>query len=106
VRHPLRDVAEAEVDEPGALHVLGACSAFVTYLVCKGQDAGGITDEKREALRACESEGLPLAQSQLAYLRTLTLLASGSVIVERLLERAGAVASAVRLPGRGMRRKW
>lgn len=40
VRHSLVDGDAAKVDEADALFMLGACAAFVSYLIAKGQAAG------------------------------------------------------------------
>jgi hypothetical protein len=40
IRHPLLDEANAKVDEVDALFMLGACAAFVSYLINKGRKAG------------------------------------------------------------------
>jgi hypothetical protein len=40
IRHPLLDDGTANVDETDALFMLGACSAFVSYLINKGRKAG------------------------------------------------------------------
>jgi hypothetical protein len=40
VRHPLLEAGDANVDEADALFMLGACAAFVTYLIAKGRRAG------------------------------------------------------------------
>lgn len=40
LRHSLSDVAAANVDETDALFMLGACAAFVSYLINKGRAAG------------------------------------------------------------------
>ena len=39
IRHPLIDDATASVDETDALFMLGACSAFISYLIAKGRAA-------------------------------------------------------------------
>ena len=39
IRHPLIDDATASVDEADALFMLGACSAFISYLIAKGRAA-------------------------------------------------------------------
>lgn len=39
IRHPLIDDANAKVDETDALFMLGACAAFVSYLIGKGRAA-------------------------------------------------------------------
>ncbi|UXS31910.1 hypothetical protein FY152_07360 [Agrobacterium tumefaciens] len=40
IRHALLDRGDAEVDEADAMFMIGACSAFVTYLVQKKRAAG------------------------------------------------------------------
>jgi hypothetical protein len=40
LRHPLIDEPVAAVDETDALFMLGACAAFVSYLIHKGRTAG------------------------------------------------------------------
>ncbi|MBZ9718541.1 hypothetical protein LB519_11830 [Mesorhizobium sp. AD1-1] len=40
IRHPLIDDRSANVDETDALFMLGACAAFVSYLIGKGRAAG------------------------------------------------------------------
>ncbi|MGN8151767.1 hypothetical protein ACTJK5_05780 [Agrobacterium sp. 22094] len=40
IRHALLDKGDAKVDEVDAMFMLGACSAFVTYLVQKKRAAG------------------------------------------------------------------
>lgn len=40
VRHALLDQGDAKVDEVDALFMLGACAAFVSYLIGKGRSAG------------------------------------------------------------------
>jgi hypothetical protein len=39
-RHSLRGKAPADVDEADAMFVVGACSAFLSYLVNKSRSAG------------------------------------------------------------------
>lgn len=43
IRHPLLDDPAANVDEADALFMLGACAAFVSYLISKGRKAGLLT---------------------------------------------------------------
>lgn len=43
IRHALLDKDSAEVDETDALFMLGACAAFVSYLINKGRLAGLLT---------------------------------------------------------------
>jgi hypothetical protein len=43
IRHPLLDDGTANVDETDALFMLGACAAFVSYLINKARKAGLIT---------------------------------------------------------------
>lgn len=43
IRHALLDKDSAEVDETDALFMLGACAAFVSYLINKGRQAGLLT---------------------------------------------------------------
>jgi hypothetical protein len=40
IRHPLLDDRTANVDETDALFMIGACAAFVSYLINKGRAAG------------------------------------------------------------------
>lgn len=40
IRHPLLDKAAPDVDEADAIFMIGACSAFVSYLVNKARSAG------------------------------------------------------------------
>ena len=40
IRHPLLDKGDAEVDETDALFMIGACGAFVSYLINKSRAAG------------------------------------------------------------------
>jgi len=40
IRHPLLEGAEANVDETDALFMIGACAAFVSYLINKARAAG------------------------------------------------------------------
>ena len=40
IRHALLDQDAARVDEAEALFILGACAAFVNYLVAKARAAG------------------------------------------------------------------
>jgi hypothetical protein len=40
IRHPLLDKDAAQVDETDALFMIGACSAFVSYLINKARTAG------------------------------------------------------------------
>jgi hypothetical protein len=40
IRHPLIDEPGANVDETDALFMLGACAAFVSYLIHKARAAG------------------------------------------------------------------
>ena len=40
IRHALLDEPVAQVDETDALYMLGSCSAFVSYLINKAQEAG------------------------------------------------------------------
>lgn len=44
VRHPLLDAPEADVDEADALFMIGACAAFVSYLIHKARLAGLLKD--------------------------------------------------------------
>jgi hypothetical protein len=45
IRHPLLDEPEANVNETDALFMLGACAAFVSYLINKARSAK-LLDEK------------------------------------------------------------
>jgi hypothetical protein len=40
IRHPLLDEGDATVDEADALFMIGACAAFVSYMIAKGRAAG------------------------------------------------------------------
>jgi hypothetical protein len=40
IRHPLLDAPVADVDEVDALFMIGACAAFVSYLINKSRNAG------------------------------------------------------------------
>jgi hypothetical protein len=40
IRHPLLDDPQANVDEADALFMIGACAAFVSYLIHKARLAG------------------------------------------------------------------
>jgi hypothetical protein len=40
IRHPLLDDGTAKVDETDALFMIGACAAFVSYLINKARSAG------------------------------------------------------------------
>jgi hypothetical protein len=40
IRHPLLESAAAQVDETDALFMIGACAAFVSYLINKARAAG------------------------------------------------------------------
>jgi AbiJ N-terminal domain 4 len=40
IRHPLADLPAANVDETDALFMIGACAAFVSYLINKSRAAG------------------------------------------------------------------
>lgn len=40
IRHPLLDLPSAQVDETDALFMIGACAAFVSYLINKSRAAG------------------------------------------------------------------
>lgn len=40
IRHALIDDANAKVDEADALFMIGACAAFVSYLINKSRSAG------------------------------------------------------------------
>jgi hypothetical protein len=43
IRHALLDKDAPDVDEADALFMIGACAAFVSYLVNKGRAAGLIS---------------------------------------------------------------
>jgi hypothetical protein len=43
IRHPLLDDVAARVDEADALFMIGACAAFVSYLINKGRISGLIS---------------------------------------------------------------
>jgi hypothetical protein len=43
IRHPLLDDASSKVDETDALFMIGACAAFVSYLINKARAAGLLT---------------------------------------------------------------
>jgi hypothetical protein len=40
IRHPLLDDPQAKVDEADGLFMIGACAAFVSYLINKARVAG------------------------------------------------------------------
>lgn len=40
IRHPLLDKGTADVDESDALFMIGACAAFVSYLINKARTGG------------------------------------------------------------------
>jgi hypothetical protein len=40
IRHPMLEKVAPDVDETDALFMIGACSAFVSYLVNKARNAG------------------------------------------------------------------
>lgn len=40
IRHPLLDDGTAKVDETDALFMIGACAAFVSYLIGKARSTG------------------------------------------------------------------
>jgi hypothetical protein len=40
IRHPLLELPSANVDETDALFMIGACAAFVSYLINKSRAAG------------------------------------------------------------------
>jgi len=40
IRHPLLAEGDAKVDEADALFMIGACAAFVSYMIAKGRAAG------------------------------------------------------------------
>jgi hypothetical protein len=44
IRHPLLEEGDAKVDEADALFMIGACAAFVSYMISKGRNAGIIPD--------------------------------------------------------------
>ena len=44
IRHSLLDDAQAEVDEADALFMMGACAAFVSYLINKARLSGCLAD--------------------------------------------------------------
>jgi hypothetical protein len=46
IRHPLLQDAAAEVDETDALFMIGACAAFVSYLINKARSAGLLSPAK------------------------------------------------------------
>jgi hypothetical protein len=45
IRHPLLESAAAQVDETDALFMIGACAAFVSYLINKARAAGLLTSK-------------------------------------------------------------
>jgi hypothetical protein len=47
IRHPLLDDGTANVDETDALFMIGACAAFVSYLINKARSAGLFSERKR-----------------------------------------------------------
>ena len=46
IRHPLLEVPAAGVDETDALFMIGACAAFVSYLINKARTAGLLASER------------------------------------------------------------
>ncbi len=46
IRHPLLDAQAARVDETDALFMIGACAAFVSYLISKARSAGLLNEKK------------------------------------------------------------
>jgi hypothetical protein len=46
IRHPLLDSVAAQVDETDALFMIGACAAFVSYLINKASTAGLLTSNR------------------------------------------------------------
>jgi hypothetical protein len=46
IRHPLLDDGTAKVDETDALFMIGACAAFVSYLINKARTAGLLTSPR------------------------------------------------------------
>jgi hypothetical protein len=40
IRHPLLEKEAPDVDEADALFMIGACSAFISYLINKSRDVG------------------------------------------------------------------
>jgi hypothetical protein len=45
IRHPLLEKGTARVDEIDALFMIGACAAFVSYLINKARAAGLLTNK-------------------------------------------------------------
>ncbi|MGQ0446262.1 MAG: hypothetical protein ACT4O2_14345, partial [Beijerinckiaceae bacterium] len=45
IRHPLLDDSQAKVDEADALFMIGACAAFVSYMIHKVRLAGLLTQK-------------------------------------------------------------
>jgi hypothetical protein len=45
IRHPLLDDGTAQVDETDALFMIGACAAFVSYMINKARNAGLLEQE-------------------------------------------------------------
>jgi hypothetical protein len=48
IRHPLLDARSAKVDEADALFMIGACAAFVSYLINKARSAGLLQKKKKK----------------------------------------------------------
>jgi hypothetical protein len=46
IRHPLLDEADAKVDEADALFMIGACAAFVSYMIHKARLAGLLKEQE------------------------------------------------------------
>ena len=47
LRHPLLEDAQASVDETDALFMIGACAAFVSYMIHKARLAGLLKKQNR-----------------------------------------------------------
>jgi hypothetical protein len=50
IRHPLLDDPKAKADETDALFMIGACAAFVSYLINKSRAAGLLDARNKETL--------------------------------------------------------
>jgi hypothetical protein len=46
IRHPLLEKDAADVDETDALFMIGACAAFVSYLINKSRNAGLLASKR------------------------------------------------------------
>ena len=48
IRHPLLDTQAAKVDEADALFMIGACAAFVSYLINKARASDLLQKKKKK----------------------------------------------------------